>query len=140
MIDVLLRSILTPQNIARIVNGVVVTFTGKQVFDHAVDAGSYVVEHTAAYVKSLWKRLKNWAQRYLAENATARKVYLSAVSIAAAVKKARNAGEKLVRVKVFGQHLREQSPRVIHEEEIPLDQINGVIEQAKTAPVLAMRN
>ena len=27
MIDVLLRSILTPQNIARIVNGVVVTFT-----------------------------------------------------------------------------------------------------------------
>ena len=132
MIDRILKAVFTPRNIAMMtmaLDGLVQGKTGKHIHEHAID-----------FVKSLWKRLTSWAKRYLAENATARKVYLSAVSIAAAAKRARNAGAKIVKVKLFGLKVRETRGIVIHEEDVPLGQIDGVIEQAKTAPVLAMRN
>jgi hypothetical protein len=102
--------------------------TGKHIHEHAVD-----------YVKSLWNRLKNWAQGYLANHENVRKVYLSAASIAAAAKRAQNDGTRFVKVKIFHQTIDDSQGKVIREEDVPLDQIYGVIEQAKTAPVLAMR-
>ena len=103
--------------------------TGKHIHEHAVD-----------YVKKLWNRLKNWAKRYLAEHENVRKVYLSAVSIAANAKRAQNEGLNFVKVKIFHQTIDNPRGKVIREEEVPLDQIDGVIEQAKAAPVLAMCN
>ncbi len=102
--------------------------TGKHIHEHAVD-----------YVKSLWNRLKNWASGYLSEHENVRKVYLSAASIAAAAKRAQNEGVKFVKVKIFHQTIDDTHGKVIREEEVPLDQIDGVLEQAKTEPVLAMR-
>jgi MoxR-like ATPase len=102
--------------------------TGKHIHEHAVD-----------YVKALWTRLKDWASKYLAEHERIRKVYLSAVSIAAAAKRARDAGQKFVRIKIFGQPIDNPTPKVIREEEVDLSQIDGFLQQAKTEPVLAMR-
>lgn len=140
MIDAILRPILTPQNISRIVNGMVVTLTGKHVFDHAVDAGSFVIERTAAYVKSLWKRLENWAKGYLSTHEDVLKVFLSATSIAASAKRAKDNGVKFVKVKIFHQTIHNARGKIIREEEVPLDQIDGVIRQAKSSPILAMRH
>ena len=103
--------------------------TGKHIHEHAVD-----------FVKSLWNRLKNWAQQYLSQHKTVRKVYTSTVSIMAATKRAYNKGERFVKVKIFGQTYDGPRAKVIKDEEVPIDQIGGVVNQAKTAPVLAMRH
>ena len=102
--------------------------------------GKHIHEHVIDFVKSLWARLKNWAQQYLSQHENVRKVYVSSISIAAELKKALNNGENFVRVKIFHQDMDNTCGKYICEEQIPLDQVEGVIEQAKTAPVLAMRN
>ncbi len=101
--------------------------------------GKHIHEHAINFVKSLWNRLKNWAQQYLSEHEDVRKVYTSTVSIMAKMKRALNKGERFVRVKVFGQTYDGQRGKVLIEEDVPIDQIDGVIEQAKADPVLAMR-
>lgn len=102
--------------------------TGKHIHEHAID-----------FVKSLWNRLKNWAQQYLSEHEDVRKVYLSVMSIIAAKKRAMNDRMNTVKVKLFGQTNVGSRSKVISDTEIPLDQYDGVIEQAKADPVLAMR-
>jgi MoxR-like ATPase len=103
--------------------------TGKHIHEHAVD-----------YVKALWKRLKNWAAQYLAEHKRIGKIYLSAVNIAAAAKRARNAGMKAARIKIFGQEAGVPQAKVIREEEVEISQIDDFLQQAKSEPVLALRN
>lgn len=103
--------------------------TGKHIHEHAVD-----------YVKALWARLKNWALKYLAEHDRVQKIYLSTVSIAAAAKRAQNAGMKNVKVKIFAREANESQPRVLREEDVDLSRIAEVLEHAKNEPVLAMKN
>ena len=102
--------------------------TGKHIHEHAVD-----------FVTIMWQRLKNWAAQYLSGHPQVRKVYLSAVSIAAEIKKAKNQGLQFVRVKVFGKETVVPSAKVIKEEEVSLDEIGAVLQQAKTDPVLAQQ-
>lgn len=103
--------------------------TGKHIHEHAVD-----------FVKKLWSRLKRWASAYLSEHESARKVYLSAVSVAASIKRARNDGVKYFRLKVFAQEDGAPKPRVIKEETVTLDEADAVLETAKKEAVLAYRN
>ncbi len=103
--------------------------TGKHIHEHAVD-----------YAKALWTRLKNWASKYLAEHKRVRKIYLSAVSIAAAAKRAQNSGLQTVKVKLFGLEENEPKAKVVREADVDLSQIAEVLEQAKKEPILAMRN
>ena len=102
--------------------------TGKHIHQHAVD-----------FVKSLWTRLKNWALTYLSEHERALVVYLSAVSIAAAIKKALNEGVKFFKVKVFAQEVGASATKIIKEETVTLDQADAVLETAKNESVLACR-
>ena len=101
--------------------------TGKHIHEHAVD-----------YVKSLWDRLKNWAQQYLSEHLNILKVYVCAVEILARMKRAYDCGEKIVKVQIFGKTY-DNRTKLITEEEVPIDQVKDVIKQAETNPVLAMR-
>ncbi len=103
--------------------------TGKHIHEHAVD-----------FVKKLWTRLRRWASAYLSEHESARKVYLSAVSVAASIKRARNDGVKYFRLKVFAQEDGVPKPRVIKEETVTLDEADAVLETAKKEAVLAYRN
>ena len=103
--------------------------TGKHIHEHAVD-----------YVKALWSRLKNWALKYLAEHQHIQQIYLSAVSIAAAAKRAQNERLKTVKVKLFARQANQAQSKVVREEDVDLSQIPGVLAQAKAEPVLAMRN
>lgn len=102
--------------------------TGKHIHEHAVD-----------FIRSLWARLRNWASKYLAEHESVCKVYLSAVSIAAAIKRAQNEGVKFFRMKVFAQEVRTPAPRVIKEETVTLDEADAVLQKAKTEAILAQR-
>lgn len=102
--------------------------TGKHIHEHAVD-----------FIKSLWTRLKNWASKFLAEHESVRKVYLSAVSIAAAIKRAQNDGVKYFRMKVFAQKAATPAVRVIKEETVTLDEADAVLRTAKTEAILAQR-
>ena len=61
------------------------------------------------------------------------------MSIIAAKKRAMNDRMNTVKVKLFGQTNVGSRSKVISDTEIPLDQYDGVIEQAKADPVLAMR-
>lgn len=99
--------------------------TGKHIHEHAVD-----------FVKALWTRLKRWAQKYLADHPTVRKIYTSPINIAAEIKKAMNTGRDFVRVKVFGQEV-SGARKTIRTEDIPLDQAQAALDHAKTEPILA---
>ncbi len=101
--------------------------TGKHIHEHAVD-----------FVKALWTRLKRWAQKYLADHPTVRKIYTSPINIAAEIKKAMNTGRDFVRVKVFGQEV-SGARKTIRTEDIPLDQAQAALDHAKTDPVLAQQ-
>lgn len=102
--------------------------------------GKHIHEHAAEYVKKLWSRLKDWAQGYLQTHEKVRKIYLSAVSVAASIKRAQNAGVRVVKVKVFG--IEDNAPKalVIKEEDVPLDEAGEVLEKARTDNILAIRN
>ncbi|MBR1608207.1 MAG: hypothetical protein IJ678_01155 [Kiritimatiellae bacterium] len=63
----------------------------------------------------------------------------SSISIAAAAKRAMNDGEEFVRVEIFGRPSAASSAKVIREEDVPLDELDEILEKAKTEPVLAMR-
>ena len=102
--------------------------------------GKHIHEHIGDFVRALWSRLKNWAQRYLQVHANARKVYVSLVSIAAAWKRAINERRGAVRVKVFHQTVDSDKGKVISYEDVPLNEMNGFVAQAKAGPVLAMRH
>ena len=102
--------------------------TGKHIHEHAVD-----------FVKSLWSRLKRWASDYLSEHEEVQKVFLSAVSIAASIKRAQNEGVKFFRMKIFGKEADTSKARIIKEETVTLDQADAVLEAAKTESVLACR-
>lgn len=101
--------------------------TGKHIHEHAVD-----------FVKALWTRLKRWAQKYLADHPTVRKIYTSPINIAAEIKKAMNTGRDFVRVKVFGQEV-SGARKTIRTEDIPLDQAQAALDRAKTDSVLAQQ-
>jgi hypothetical protein len=101
--------------------------------------GKHIHEHAADFVKKMWSRLKNWAANYLSEHPRVRKVYTSAISVAAAIKRAKNAGENFIKVKVFGAEDNATGAKVILEEEVPLEQADNVLQQAKEEPILAMR-
>lgn len=103
--------------------------TGKHIHEHAVD-----------FVKTLWSHLKRWALAYLSKHESVRKVYLSAVSVAASIKRARNDGVKYFRLKVFAQEDGAPKPRVIKEETVTLDKADAVLETAKKEAVLAYWN
>lgn len=103
--------------------------TGKHIHEHAVD-----------FVKNLWARLKNWAAQYLAEHERIQKVYLSAISIAAAAKRAQKKGLKFVRIKIFGQEIDAERQKILRNEDVDLSQIDEVMEQARREPILAMRH
>lgn len=131
MIDVIIKGIgaLAAGAAAWYADKYVKEKTGKHIHEHAVD-----------YVKALWARLKNWASKYLAEHEHIQKIYLSATSIAAAAKRAKNSGMKAVKIKIFGMDETAPKAAVIREEEVDLSQSDGVLEQARTEPILAMRN
>lgn len=101
--------------------------TGKHIHEHAID-----------FVKALWTRLKRWAQKYVSEHPRIRKVYTSAISIAAEIKKAKNMGLDFVRIKVFGQEV-SGTKKTIRTEDIPLDQAQAALDRAKTDSVLAQQ-
>ena len=101
--------------------------------------GKHIHQHAADFVKNMWARLQNWAENYLAEHPEVQEVYLSAVSIAAAIKRATNNAENFIKVKLFGKVDNRFERRVIKEEEIPLEQADDVLQQAKEEPILAMR-
>lgn len=111
------------------------------VVDHFVKkkTGKHIHEHAVDFVAKLWRRLKSWAARYLSEHPRVRKVYLSAVSIAAEIKKTKNQGLQFVRVKVFGKEPVISTAKVIKEEKVSLDDIDAVLQQAKMDPVLAQQ-
>lgn len=100
--------------------------TGKHIHEHAVD-----------FATKLWRRMKNWASRYLSEHPRIRKVYLSAVSIAAEIKKAKNRSRDFVQIKIFGKEA--SSTKHIFTEDIPLAEAQTVLRRAKTEAVLAQR-
>ena len=130
MIDVIIKGVIA------IGAGVAAWYADKYVKEKT---GKHIHEHAVDFVKSLWDRLKNWAQRYLQVHENVRKVYMSAVGIMAAMKRALNKGERVVKVNIFGQNINCTFDKVIRDEEVPLDQIGGVIERVKASPVLAMR-
>lgn len=99
--------------------------------------GKHIHQHAADYVRKMWSRLKNWAENYLSTHPGTRKVYLSAVSIAAAIKRAKNKTERFIKVKIFAQDNEAFQSRVIKEEDVPLEQADDVLQQAKEEPVLA---
>lgn len=102
--------------------------------------GKHIHEHVVDYVASLWNRYKNWAQQYLSEHPHARVVYVRSIDIAAAIKRAMNKGERVFKLQVFGLSGNATSGKVILEEDVPLEQGDAVLQKAKQAPVLAMRN
>ncbi len=102
--------------------------TGKHIHEHAID-----------FVKSLWNRLRRWANKYLDEHPKVKEVYISAVSVAAAIKRAKNAGQEWFELKVFGKEPRAKQSRVIKEETVTLDEADAVLETAKTEAILAQR-
>lgn len=103
------------------------------------NTGKHIHEHAVDFIKSLWSRLKNWASKYLAEHEQARKIYLSAVSIAASIKRAQNDGVKFFRMKVFAQETDSPKAKIIKEETVTLDEADAVLQTAKTKAVLAQR-
>jgi MoxR-like ATPase len=131
MIDAILKGV------GAIAAGVAAWYADKYVKEKT---GKHIHEHAVDYVKALWARLKNWARQYLAEHERIQKIYLSAVSIAAAAKRAQNEGLKTVKIKVFGQEANERKSVDLREEKVDLPDIGEVLEQAKKEPILAMRN
>lgn len=103
--------------------------TGKHIHEHAID-----------FATKLWRRLKAWASRYLRNHPRVRKVYLSAVSIAAEIKKAKDQGLQFVRIKVFGKDPVVPTAKVIKDEKVSLGEVDAVLQKAKTEAVLAIRN
>lgn len=102
--------------------------------------GKHIHRHVVDFATKLWRRMKNWASRYLSEHRRVRKIYLSAVSIAAEIKKAEKKGVDFVRVKIFGKEAANKPPKVIRVfEDIPLSETDGVLARAKNDPVLAVR-
>lgn len=103
--------------------------------------GKHIHEHVVDWLKVFWNRLREWARNYLAQHDRVRKIYLSPINIAAAAKRALNDGVQKVRVKIFGQSVDSKaSETTLAYEDVPLDQISGVLEQAKREPILAVRN
>lgn len=101
--------------------------------------GKHIHQHAADFVKRMWARLKNWAENYLAEHPNARNVYISAISVAAAIKRAKNAGEQFFKVKILGEEDNATSPKVLLVENVSLEQADNILRQAKEEPILAMR-
>ncbi len=131
MIDAILKGV------GAIAAGVAAWYADKYVKEKT---GKHIHEHAVDYVKALWARLKNWARQYLAEHERIQKIYSSAVSIAAAAKRAQNSGLKTVKVKLFGLEENKPEAKVVREEDVDLPDIGEVLEQAKKEPILAMRN
>lgn len=102
--------------------------------------GKHFHEHVVDWLKAFWSRLKEWAQNYLAQHDRVRKIYVSALGIAATAKKALKAGAEKVHINIFGQSVDSKKPIVVEDEEIPLEQVGSLLEQAKREPILAMRN
>ena len=131
MIDAILKGV------GAIAAGVAAWYADKYVKEKT---GKHIHEHAVDYVKALWARLKNWARQYLAEHERIQTIYSSAVSIAAAAKRAQNSGLKTVKVKLFGLEENKPEAKVVREEDVDLPDIGEVLEQAKKEPILAMRN
>lgn len=127
MLDLLLKGAIALAGYT-LADQVIEKTTGKHIHRHAVD-----------FVTKLWRRLKNWAAQYLSGHPRVRKVYLSAVSIAAEIKKAKNKGLTFVRVKVFGKENSVPTAKIVKEEEVSLDEIDAVLQQAKANPILAVQ-
>ncbi len=102
--------------------------------------GKHIHEHAAEYVRKLWFRLKQWASDYINEHPTVQKVYISAVSVAAAIKRAKDKGERYFKLKVFAKEADVQAASVVSEEEVDLDESGNIMEKARTDNVLAIRN
>ena len=101
--------------------------------------GKHIHRHVVDFVKKLWTRLRRWANKYLDEHPKVKEVYISAVSVAAAIKRAKNAGQEWFELKVFGKEPRAKQARVIKEETVTLDEADAVLETAKTEAILATR-
>lgn len=101
--------------------------------------GKHIHEHVVDWLKVFWNRLREWARNYLAQHDRVKKIYLSPIDIAAAAKRALNDGVQKVRVQIFGQSVDSKASKIA-DEDVPLDQISGVLEQAKREPTLAVRN
>ena len=128
MIDLIVKGALAI-GAALLVDAGVKELTGKHVHEHVID-----------FVKSLWARLTNWAQQYLSTHNNVRKVYVSSISILAEWKKAYNKGENFVKLKIFQLPIESRSAKVISDELVLIDQVQGILQQAKANSVLAMRN
>ena len=102
--------------------------------------GKHIHQHVVDYVASLWNRFTNWAQQYLSAHPRVRKVYVSSIKIAAAIKRATNNGERFFKLQVLGSSGNATSGKVILEEDVPLEQGDAVLQKAQRTPVLAMRN
>ena len=99
--------------------------------------GKHIHEHVVDFIAALWDRLKNWAKQYLSEHPLIRKVYISAISVAAKIKQAQNKGMDFLKLKVFAKEKDSTKPKVIKEEEIPLSEALSVLERARTDCILA---
>ena len=116
--------------------GVAAWYADKKVKERT---GRHIHEHAVDFAKKLWAGLRNWAEGYLAEHETIRKIYTSPIQLAAAIKRAQNKVEEMVRVKIYGEDIRKTKPRVVRDDTIPLTDALALVPEIKQNPVLAMR-
>jgi hypothetical protein len=101
--------------------------------------GRHIHEHAVDFVRELWGKLRNWAQSYLAEHETIRKIYASPIQLAAAIKRAQNKCEKMVRMKIYGEEIHKSSPVTLIDDPLPLPEALAMLSEVKRNPNLAIR-
>lgn len=116
--------------------GVAAWYADKKVKERT---GRHIHEHVVSFAKELWGRLRNWAEYYLSQHETVRKIYTSAIQLAAAIKRAKNKGEEIVRMKIFGEEIHKPAPTIILDDPIPLSEALATLDEVKRNPVLALR-
>lgn len=116
--------------------GVAAWYADKKVKERT---GSHIHEHVVSFAKELWGRLRDWAKGYLAKHATTRKIYVSAIQLAAAIKRAKNKGEDMLKMRIYGQEIHKPAPTVIFDDTLPLSEGLAMLDEIKRNPVLAMR-
>ena len=116
------------------VSAIVTWFADKYIKEKT---GKHIHEHVVDFVSALWNHLKNWAEQYLSEHPFIRKVCISAISVAATIKRAQNKGMDSFKLKVFAKEKDSTKAKVIKEEEIPLSEAQSVLERARADCILA---
>lgn len=138
MIDVILRSIFTPHVMGPLLHGLFHTLTRPEVSKRAGDAVSQAVKRAAAYVKSLLNRLKKWASDYISEHPAVETVYINAINMVAALKRAKQTGKRFFEMGISAKEAGSRSPRVIRYENVDISNSGEILENVNEDIVLAI--